>query len=270
MIRSYAALLLAAGQGSRLRPYTDHWPKCLMPIHNRPLLEYWLEAVRSVGMTDVLVNLGYLAPLVRSFLERPSLNTWVKSVYEPELQGTAGTLRANASFFAKATTTLLVHADNWCQCDFQAFLDYHRYHRPDHCAITMMTFTTETPQTCGIVETDSNGVVTAFYEKVADPPGNVANGAVYLLEPEVLNWLTANPQINDFSTQVLPCYTGRIATWHNARCHRDIGTIAALQAAQGDPQPDTTRDGCLLVEQDDWYRMFAQHPIHRQLQQNDP
>jgi len=105
-------------------------------------------------------------------------------------------------------------------------------------------------------------VVQAFHEKVTNPPGTRANAAVYLLEPELLNWLVTQPQINDFSTQVLPNYLGRIATWHNPQLHRDIGTIQSLWQAQSDPRPTA-----LWREADAWQAQFLQHPIHQGLRE---
>mgnify|MGYP001989656951 CR=1 FL=1 len=97
------------------------------------------------------MNLHHHAQLVENFLSRPRFSGWVSSVYESELLGTAGTLEANRAFFQEHTT-LLVHADNWCQCDFTRFLNFHRNHRPENCPITMMTFKTPTPRSCGIVD----------------------------------------------------------------------------------------------------------------------
>jgi mannose-1-phosphate guanylyltransferase len=121
----------------------------------------------------------------------------------------------------------------------------------------MMTFDTELPKSCGIVETDSDSVVIAFHEKVENPPSCRANGAVYLLEPELLTWLEQRPEVTDFSTQVLPQFIGRIATWHNSNIHRDIGTYSALKEAQSDPAP-------LLYwsEPDSWQIEFMNNPIH--------
>lgn len=253
------ALLLAAGSGSRLRPLTDEWPKPLMPIWGRPLLEHWLESLRSVGVRDVLVNVHHHAEQMVRFLDRPCYRGWVRTVHEVCLLGTAGTLFANREFF-EGRTTLLVHADNWCRCDFGAFMAFHRHRRPVGCPVTMMTFDTPTPETCGIVETDATGVVVGFHEKVADPPGNHANGAVYLLEPEMLDWLALRPDATDFSTDVLPDFVGRIATWHNSGIHLDIGTPEMLARAQQDPAPDRVQ-----AEIDEWSDWFSDHPVHRQV-----
>ena len=255
------ALLLAAGLGTRLRPLTDEWPKCLMPIGERPLLEYWLETLHSANVNEVIVNMHHHYEIVQEFLYRARFKDWVCSVYEETLLGTAGTFRANKDFFQECTT-LLVHADNWCQCDFADFLNYHNYNRPDHCSITMMTFESQTPETCGIVETDAAGVVFAFYEKMKNPLKNRANGAVYLLEPEVLRWIDVHPNISDFSTEVLPHFLGKIATWNNDGIHRDIGAFPMLQRAQSDPQPKSC-----WTEIDFWQTKFLSNPIHHQIEQ---
>ena len=78
------ALLLAAGLGTRLHPLTEHWPKCLMPVGERPLLEYWLETLWRAGMREALVNLHYLPEIVECFLARkPSACGLIISVTYP-------------------------------------------------------------------------------------------------------------------------------------------------------------------------------------------
>jgi len=195
-------------------------------------------------------------------LSRPRFQGWVHFVNETNLLGTAGTLRANTEFF-QGSTVLLVHADNWCQTKFKSFLDFHLLHRPIKTMMTMMTFSTDTPVTCGIVETDELGVVHAFHEKVTDPPGTLANAAVYLLEPEVLDWVDEHPEVKDFSTQVLPNYLGRIASWHNSQTHRDIGTIETLKQAQLDSKPPAVWSG-----EDAWQQWFLCQPILQQLRRD--
>ena len=124
----------------------------------------------------------------------------------------------------------------------------------------MMTFESPTPNTCGIVEIDNDGIVFAFHEKSNNPPGNQANGAVYLLEPEILKWILENPRISDFSTEVLPHFIGSIATWHNQGIHRDIGALPILKLAQSDPKPIPC-----LHETDTWQKKFLSNKIHQQL-----
>jgi mannose-1-phosphate guanylyltransferase len=256
-VKETKTLLLAAGLGTRLRPLTDIWPKCLMPIRNRPLLEYWLNILQKSGINNVLVNTHYLSGYVERFLEQSQFKGWVNSVYESELLGTAGTIRKNRDF-CKDSTILLAHADNWTCCNFSDFLHYHHNRRPKDTVMTMMTFTCLDPKTCGIVELNNNGVVVDFHEKVVEPPGNLANAAVYLLEPEVIEWIKNNPEISDFSSEVIPQFMGKIATWENQKIHRDIGTIEMLKKAQ--------TDGCKIPIWDKnnlWQQNFLRNPIHQ-------
>ena len=170
--------------------------------------------------------------------------------------GTAGTIRHNIHHFCNQTT-LVVHADNWCQCDFASFLRFHESDRPSSAVITMMTYKTDTPNQCGIVEVDKDGVVIGFHEKVDNPPSNLANAAVYLIEPEVMKWIYKQTSVTDFSTQVIPNYIGRISSWENTHIHRDIGTIESLLKAQKDPLPESC-----WPDHDDWFRSYRDNPIH--------
>jgi mannose-1-phosphate guanylyltransferase len=245
------ALLLAAGLGTRLRPLTNFIPKCLVPVNGRPLLEYWLRYLSEADITPLLVNLHSFADVVKTYLLKSLFAQQVSTIYEETLLGTGGTLLQNRKFF-REEALMLIHADNLCLCDFKRFVQSH-YERPSDTDITMMTFTTPTPKTCGIVELDERGVVQAFHEKVQNPPGNLGNAAVYILEPSVVDFLAGlqKPMI-DFSTDVLPHYVGRIATYHNAVYHRDIGNIESLMAAQIEcPQPNAVPEG-----NKDWWRGY--------------
>ena len=153
---------------------------------------------------------------------------------------------------------MLIHADNWSCCNYYDFVSFHEKQRPEYCAMTMMVFETPVPKSCGIVELDGNGVVVKFHEKVDNPPGNRANAAVYILEPEVIDWINDNPDVTDFSVHVIKEYLGKIATWKNDGIHKDIGTIEMLLDAQTDfCQPLYNED-----IKDNWQSRFDQHPIH--------
>ena len=232
MTHPFRALLLAAGLGTRLRPITLHTPKCLVTIGGEPLLGRWLRQLELAGCEAVLINTHYLADQVEAFLQTwKSFTMSVKVIYEPELLGTAGTLLSNQDFF-RGATGLLIHADNVMIGGLNDFLTAHRERQPS-CKLTMLTFETNTPGSCGIVEIDDVQVVQAFYEKVADPPGNNANGALYAFERDFLDFINfMNPRPSDFSTEVIPKLLGRIQTWHTHDAYLDIGTPEALTSAQ--------------------------------------
>ena len=227
------AILLSAGLGTRLAPLTNVLPKCLMPIHGRPLLEHWLRRLDAAGVTDILVNTHHLPHLVEGWLASSPWAGRVRVVREGRLLGTGGTLAANRDF-AGGGPLLLAHADNLCCADFEVFFAAHA-RRAQGAAMTMMSFTTDCPCSCGILELDENGVVRAFHEKVADPPGNLANAAVYVVEPEVADFAAGlGREVVDLSTEVIPHFLGRIQSWRNDACLRDIGSVASLLAAQAE------------------------------------
>ena len=101
-------------------------------------------------------------------------------------------------------------------------------------------------------------LVVELHEKVENPPGKLANAAVYLIEPEVVEWIVSSPKITDFSTEVIPKFIGRIATWENNEVHRDIGTIEMLRKAQTDEC-----DSFLWNENNLWQQDFLNNPIHK-------
>lgn len=232
-----------------------------MPVHGRPLLEYWLTALNSTGISRTTVNLHHFKDQVQQFLLRPAFSHGIRLFFEDALLGTAGSIRAITKNRAGGTT-LVIHADNWSHCDLAALLVHHEQAASRGMLMTMMTFDTDTPEQCGIVETDSHGTLQAFYEKHANPPGHRANAAVYVLETAVIDWIHANPNVTDFSTGVIPEFIGRIACWHHEGVHRDIGTPQALIAAQRDP-----RHPLNLGTRDSWQQDFAKHPIHQMIEE---
>lgn len=229
------ALLLAAGIGSRLRPLTDTIPKCLVPIHGRPLLDFWVTMLLDAGVDGILINTHWLSEKVEAFVSGQPWRDRVTLVYEPELLGTGGTVKANASFFNG--DFLLAHADNLTDFDVAEFIAAHQS-RPAHCAMTMLAFRTDDPRSCGILELDSVNVVQAFHEKVADPPGNLANGAVYIVGRKVLAEVVSRPgPFIDLSTEIIPEFVGRILAVETNGYHRDIGNLESLRRAEIEYKP---------------------------------
>jgi mannose-1-phosphate guanylyltransferase len=227
------ALLLAAGVGSRLRPITDSIPKCLVDINGRPLLDYWLELLTSSEVKNILINLHYLPAMVEEFVLKSKYALNTKLVLENRLLGTGGTILKNRIFFGQ-DPVMLIHADNLSIFSVNSFIKTFNL-RDKNTDITMMTFNTDMPEECGIVELNKDGKVINFYEKIENPPSNLANAAVYILSPTVIDFIASlDKQFIDFSTEVLPHFLGRINTFHNEIYHRDIGTQKSLSLARNE------------------------------------
>ena len=225
------ALLLAAGFGTRLRPITINTPKCLVKINNIPILEHWLLKLEKMGIEDVLVNKHYLADQVEKYLgRRPKTKLKITQVFENELNGTAGTLIKNKSFF-KDSNILFVHGDNYTESDLNGLLKSFS-EKPKNCVLTMLTFKSNDPRSCGIVELNEKGIVKNFHEKVPNPPTNIANGAIYLFNYELIEWINNKvPNAKDFSCDIIPLLINKINTWNVDTNFLDIGTPRNLELA---------------------------------------
>lgn len=220
------AILLAAGLGKRLRPLTDRIPKCLVPIDGRPLIDIWLDNLFATGIESVLVNCHHLAQQVVEHITNGPFTSSVVLVHEPILLGTAGTLVANRKFL-NGGDGMLIHADNYSEASISDLLDAHS-RRPSRCDLTMLTFRSPTPESCGIVDVDPDGVVIGYDEKPHLPKSNLANGAVYVVSSELVAFLSGE---SDFSTEVIPRQIGKIYTHETTAPHVDVGTPSSyLQA----------------------------------------
>ena len=226
------ALLLAAGLGSRLRPITNHIPKCLVPIDRKPLLSYWLDALFGAGISSILINVHYLSDQVTAFVASRPDRDRITIVEEPTLLGTAATLKENVEFFA-GEASLVIHADNFCTASVANFINQH-HTRPECAELTMMTFRSADPKTCGIVVADEQGIVREFHEKVPNPPGNIANAAIYIFEQSVIRYIfkSRDRELFDISKDVIPKYLGRIFVAPADGVVIDIGTPDNLERAR--------------------------------------
>lgn len=226
------AILLAAGLGTRLRPITDDIPKCLVPINGKPLLEIWLEQLFKFGVEHFWVNTHYLSEQVQRVINNHALREHVTLFHEPELLGTAGTVKAiiNEGFVVEGDT-LVLHADNVCQCNWDAFFSYHLARSKDTIA-TLLAFQCTDPSSCGILEIDSRNRLLNFFEKVENPPGNLANGAVYLFSSEAMSLFSdLSHEETDISYHLVPKLLGRAHVWQIDGYLQDIGNKKAYYEA---------------------------------------
>ena len=222
------ALLLAAGLGTRLKPFTNETPKCLTSIGGRPYLDILLEQLSGAGIGPFLINTHHLADQVSSYVKNCAYRSQIELVNEPELLGTAGTLLKNIDFF-DGEDGMVMHADNYNKAFFEKFISAHKK-RPSVCLMTMMLFEAEKPSECGIVEIDKDGVVINFHEKVKHPPGTLANGAIYVMDAICLELIKNKFKgANDISIDILPRMLGKIYTYKTHGIFIDIGTPENLK-----------------------------------------
>jgi mannose-1-phosphate guanylyltransferase len=222
------AVLLAAGTGSRLRPLTDTVPKCMVPVAGRPMLDIWLDAFARAGVDEVLVNLHYLAEIVRAHLAARSGPPHVRTSYEPELLGSAGTLLAQRDWLAGEEFFLACNADNLTDFDVAELI---KAHSAQHPLATLAAFHSPNPSAGGVLETDADGIVTAFTEKPPHPVSDLVNAGMYAFSPRVLDEIPGEPPA-DIGYHLVPRLVGRARVVPVSGYFRDIGTPEAYRSAQ--------------------------------------
>jgi mannose-1-phosphate guanylyltransferase len=222
------AFLLAAGVGSRLRPITDTIPKCMVAINGRPLLDIWLDAFDRAGVDEILVNLHHLPDAVGRHLAARTGPPAVRTVLEPELLGSAGTLIANRDWIDREEFFLACNADNLTDFDLRTLVEAHRRHDP---IATWTVFHSERPSAGGVVEIDAAGRVIGFAEKPAYPVSDLTNAGMYAFHPSVLNEIDGEPP-KDIGFDLLPRLVGRARAVLVEGYFRDIGTADAYRRAR--------------------------------------
>jgi mannose-1-phosphate guanylyltransferase len=222
------AFLLAAGIGSRLRPITDSLPKCMVPIDDRPMLDIWLDAFDRAGVDEVLVNLHHLPDVVGDHLAMRTGPPAVRTFFEPELLGSAGTLVANRQWVAGEEFFLACYADNLTDFDLRSLIDAHRAHG---AIATLAVFHSERPSAGGVVELDKAGRVIGFTEKPSEPVSDLTNAGIYAFHPSVLDEVD-DMLPKDIGYDLLPRLVGRARAVPVEGYFRDIGTIEAYRLAR--------------------------------------
>jgi len=194
-------MILAAGQGTRLRPLTDRVPKCMTELGGRPLIEHTLERLRRFGVREVLLNLHHLPEVILGRLgDGARLDMRIVYSLEDRLRGTAGGVKHAAWFFQG--TFLLLYGDNLSTCDFSRLIAFHR------CSGGLATLALHWRQdtaSSGVAELEATGRISRFLEKPAPSESfsHWVNAGIYVLEPEILNWIPGEGA-PDFGRDVFP------------------------------------------------------------------
>jgi mannose-1-phosphate guanylyltransferase len=229
------AVILAGGQGTRLRPLTLARAKPVVPLLNRPFLAYQLALLRDHGVIDVVLSCSYRVEDVQAALgDGHTLGVRLRYVVEAQPLGTGGGVRnaADATF----GTVFVLNGDVLTDVDLTAM---RRFHEARGSRTTICLTPVDDPRAYGLVETDGHGRIARFREKPgADEPipTNMINAGVYLIDAALLARMPADRPVSierEFFPVLIadgvPCFG-----WTHATYWRDIGNPAAYRAAQVD------------------------------------
>jgi mannose-1-phosphate guanylyltransferase/phosphomannomutase len=195
------AVVMAGGEGTRLRPLTSNQPKPMVPIVGKPCMEHILELLKDHGFDEVIVTLAFLPQAIRGYFGNgESLGMDVGYSVEETPLGTAGSVRLASDRLDD--TFLVISGDALCDLDLSALV---RFHKEKGSAATIGLKSVENPLEFGIVVTDEDGRIERFLEKPSWSQvfSDTINTGVYVLEPEVLRHIPDDRPF-DFSKELFP------------------------------------------------------------------
>ncbi len=188
------ALVLAGGEGTRLRPLTLTLPKPVMPLAGRPFLSFMLDWLHRHGVDEALLSCGYRSEDVERVLGHEHRGMKLRYVVEDEPLGTAGPLRLALDEGVLADSVLVLNGDCLTDIDLTAQL---RQHEATGAAGTLALVAVEDTSSYGVVPTHEDGRVEAFLEKRPGPaPTNRINAGAYVLERSVVEMVPSGRAVS--------------------------------------------------------------------------
>ncbi len=228
------AVIMAGGEGTRLRPQTSNLPKPMLPLVGRPMMEHIVSLLRRHGITDIVVTVAFLPNAIRSYFGDGS-ELGVSMVYATEESplGTAGSVRNAREQLTERF--LVISGDVLTDIDLTSVIAFHE---KNEALATIALCSVENPLEFGIVITREDGTIERFLEK----PGwgqvfsDTINTGIYVLEPEIFDRIPEGRSV-DFSGEVFPAVleSGQALYGYVADGYwEDVGTTAAYLKAHED------------------------------------
>lgn len=228
------AVIMAGGEGSRLRPLTCNMPKPLARLCGKPVLEYIFDLLQQHGVREACVSLGYLAEqIAQRYPDNHYDELPLSFVKEESPLGTAGGVALCARSWDD--DFLVISGDAMCDLDLSEAIARHK---SSGAAVTILGVEVDDPREYGLMQLNENGDVTGFVEKPAwgQVTTNLANTGIYLLRPDVINLVPQDEKF-DFAQDLFPLLMARgerIACCKSSGYWCDIGDLPAYLQCQRD------------------------------------
>ena len=210
------AVILAGGRGSRLMPLTKRIPKPLIPIIDRPIIDYILEGIGKAGIKETVITLGYMGNKIRRYVGNGKrYDMKIRYVYEGIPLGTAGGVKNARKYLDE--DFLVMSGDAYTDLDISSLIENSRG------IATIAAHYESDASRFGVMVTDENGLIKEFEEKPVNPKSHLVNMGIYVMKKEILDIIPDG--FVDFSKDVFPKLLGDIYAYES-RCYwSDIGTL---------------------------------------------
>src|ERR687898_2358623 len=231
------AVIMAGGQGTRLRPLTSNQPKPMIPIVGVPCMEHSVNLLKEHGFTDIVVTLQFMPEEIRDYFgDGSDWGVCMSYSVEDVPAGTAGSVKL-AEELLEGERVLVISGDALTDCDLARVVSFHEENAAE---ATMVLKSVENPLDFGIVITEEDGRISRFLEKPAwgQVFSDTVNTGIYLLEPSVMDEIP-DPEDGeyDFSKELFPKLldAGRPLYGYITEDYwEDIGTLEQFASAQRD------------------------------------
>src|SRR3954470_20403405 len=229
------AVVMAGGEGTRLRPMTSSMPKPLLPVANRPIMQHVLTLLKRHGLTETVVTVQFLASLVKNYFgDGEEFGMELTYANEEKPLGTAGSVK-NAEDALKDDSFLVISGDALTDIDLGAVVAAHRERG---ALVTVCLKRVPNPLEFGIVIADEEDRVERFLEKPTwgQVFSDTVNTGIYVMEPEVFQHVAAG-EVVDWSEDVFPALVAAGAPVYGYVADgywEDVGTHESYLRAQAD------------------------------------
>jgi len=229
------AVVMAGGEGSRLRPLTKDRPKPMVPMVNKPMISHILDLLKRHGITDVVMTTMYMADTIHDFFGDGS--AWgmnIQYAVEEIPLGTAGSVK-NAEALLGGDTFLVISGDALTDFDLSQLIAFHK---EKQAKVTLTLYRVPTPLEYGVVITDDQNRITQFLEKPgwSEVISDQVNTGVYVIEPEVLDLIEPGQSV-DWSNDVFPQFLTQPGSMYGFVADgywTDVGNLNEYVRATGD------------------------------------
>ena len=198
------AIVLSAGLGTRLRPYTLTLPKVMMPVKDKPILFYHIQNLKEYGITDIGINLHYFPKKITEYFgDGSKFGVNIKYSREKELQGTSGAIDGFRDWIGM-DDFLVVYGDNYSHFNYQEIIDFSDKEPKAEAIICL--YEMDDLKGKGLVTMNKNGLITEFVEKPKNPEKyntKLTNAGVYYFKNSILEYIPKN-MFSDFSLNIFP------------------------------------------------------------------
>ncbi len=182
------ALILAAGEGTRLRPLTETTPKVMVPIGGKPALEHIIALCRKHGIVELALNLHYLPDQITDYFgDGSKFGVKIRYLHEAELSGDAGPIKKLEDYFED--TFLVMTGDNLTTVDLTKMAEFHRQKWGLATVAVVQDDDRESIKRRGCVLLGDDGKISRFEEKLARPFSNLVSGHIWIFENRIFDYI---------------------------------------------------------------------------------